>query len=154
MSLHTTHILQPLNVGVFKSFKAIFQNLTAHPGRVVTSDKVASLVAETWLLSLSPLNIMSGFKKTGIYPINPSEVTDRQIAPSKLFQQSQMESSKDSSVSDSPTSNSLFSPDQNELYIYTVLLRDNVANEPLSLLVSHSDSQTTRESKHTELTPL
>ena len=36
----------------------------------------------------------------------------------------------------------------------TVLLRDNVANEPLSLLVSHSNSQTTRESKRTELTPL
>ena len=40
------------------------------------------------------------------------------------------------------------------LLFATVLLRDNVANEPLSLLVSHLNLQTTRESKRTELTPL
>ena len=44
--------------------------------------------------------IMSGFKKTGIYPINPSEVTDRECAPSKLFQQPQ---TQDGSASDNPT---------------------------------------------------
>ena len=77
---------------------------------MVTSDKLASLVAEAWPLSLSPLNIMSGFKKTGIYPINPSEVTDRQIAPSKPFQQSPTESSQDGSE------DPFFSLDKVELY--------------------------------------
>ena len=47
---HTTHVLQLLNVGVFKSFKSNFlkacsKYLAAYPGRVIT-DKVASLVAE------------------------------------------------------------------------------------------------------------
>ena len=77
---------------------------------MITSDKLASLVAEAWPLSLSPLNIMSGFKKTGIYPINPSEVTDRQIAPSKPFQQSPTESSQDGSE------DPFFSLDKVELY--------------------------------------
>ena len=48
---HTTHVLQPLDVGVFKSFKSHFSKacskyLAANPGRVITSDKLASLVAE------------------------------------------------------------------------------------------------------------
>ena len=79
---------------------------------MITSDKLASLVAEAWPLSLSPLNIMSGFKKTGIYPINPSEVTDRQIAPSKPFQQSPTESSQDGSE------DPFFSLDKVELLVY------------------------------------
>ena len=28
---------------------------------------------------------MSGFRKCGIYPLNPGEVTDRQLTPSALF---------------------------------------------------------------------
>ena len=60
---------------------------------------------------------MSGFKKTGIYPINPSEVTDRQLAPSKLFEQPSTKSSQDAdSASDSPTKDPLFLPDKVELY--------------------------------------
>ena len=79
---HTTHVLQPLDVGVFKSLKGNFSKacskyLAANPGRVITSNKLASLVAEAWPVSLSPLNIMTGFKKMGVYPLNPSEVTDR-----------------------------------------------------------------------------
>ena len=40
------------------------------------------------------------------------------------------------------------------LYVYTVLLKGNVANERLSLLVSRSNSHATRETKRTEVEPL
>ena len=69
----------------------------------ITSDKLASLVAKAWQVSLSPLNIMTEFKKTGIYSLNPSEVTDRQLALSKLFQKLSTESSQDGSASDNST---------------------------------------------------
>ena len=72
---------QPLDVGVFKSFKTNFSKacskyLFKHSGRVVTTDVLVSLVAEAWPDAFTVMNIMAGFKKTGVYPLNPGEVTD------------------------------------------------------------------------------
>ena len=70
---HTTHVLQPLDVGGFKSFKshlskACSKYMSQYPGRVVTADKLASLVAEAWPHSFTSVNIMSGLKKTRCVP--------------------------------------------------------------------------------------
>ena len=85
---HTSHILQPLDIGVFKLFKSHYSKacrkyIMDNPGRVITSDVIARLVAEAWPHSFTPVNILSGFKKRGVYPLNPSEVDDRMLAPSK-----------------------------------------------------------------------
>ena len=87
---HTTHILQPLDVGVFKPFKSAFSQachkymyVMQQPGRVVTTDVLASLVGEAWPRSFTPLNILSGFRKCGIQPFNPGKVGDRTLAASK-----------------------------------------------------------------------
>ena len=76
-----------MDIGVFKSFKTFFSKayhkyvyLTRNPSRVITSDVIASLVGEVWPQSPTPLNIMGGFRKCGIYPLNPRAVTDRQLA--------------------------------------------------------------------------
>ena len=78
---HSSHILQPLDIGVFKSFKSEYSKacrryLTANPGRVITSEVIASLIGETWARSITPVNILSGFEKSGIFPLNPSEVCE------------------------------------------------------------------------------
>ena len=75
-------------------------------------DRLASLVAEAWPLSFTALNIMSGFKTCGIPPINPSEISDRQIAPSKAVC-CYAGAEKDSD--DVPTS-PLFTPEKEDLY--------------------------------------
>ena len=84
---HTSHILQPLDIGVFKSFKsrcakACRWYMMENPGRVITSESITGLVGEAWANSITPVSIVSGFKKSGIFPLNPSEVSDRMLAPS------------------------------------------------------------------------
>ena len=105
---HTSHILQPLDVGVFKSFKSFFskachQYMAKNPGHVITEDILATVVSEAFAQSHTPLNILGGFKKSGIYPFNPGEMSDRQIAPSKAL------------VKPSPQPPT-FSPEQIELF--------------------------------------
>ena len=51
----------------------------------MTEDVLASLVGSAISQSHTPLNIMGGFKKAGIYPFNPGAVSDRQLAPSKAL---------------------------------------------------------------------
>ena len=89
---HTSHILQPLDIGVFASFKKNYskscrQYMIANPGRVITTDALAGLMAKAWPESFTPVNIMSGFKKCGVFPFNPGEVSDRMLAPSKSVRQ-------------------------------------------------------------------
>lgn len=53
-----------------------------NPGRVITTDILASMVGQAFPNAFTPVNVLSGFKKTGIYPFNPSAVDDKQLAPS------------------------------------------------------------------------
>ena len=87
---HTTHLLQLLDVGGFRSLKSNFSKackeyLAANPGQVITTNHLAQLLAQAWPHAVTPVNIMSGIKKCGIYPLNPGEISDWQLAPSKVF---------------------------------------------------------------------
>ena len=53
------------------------------PGQVVTTNVLASLVGEAWPCLFTPLNILSGFRKCGIQPFTPGEISDRQLCVSK-----------------------------------------------------------------------
>ena len=130
---HSTHVLQPLDVGVFKSFKTHFSKactryMSEHPGRVVTADKLASLVAEAWPSSFTNVNIMSGFKKTGIYPLNPGEVSDRQLAPSTAFRATEPTTTDVSPGS--PPESPLFSPEQVALYKRRYAEKYDILDDP------------------------
>ena len=80
--------------------------LSSHPGQVITTDVLASLLAQAWLESITPVNVMSrGFR---IYPLNPGEISDRQLKPSHAFRPAT--DSKSVSKADK------FTPEQEKLY--------------------------------------
>ena len=63
---HTSYLLQPLDVGVFKSLKTHFNEacrkfLRSSPGRVITIYDISRLVGECWPQALTPANLISGF---------------------------------------------------------------------------------------------
>ena len=77
---HSTHRLQPLDVGIFSPLSAAYSkelNLYTHNSRSfsrVTKGIFWQLFWAAWEVSVRPAVIQSAFQKTGIYPHNPSIV--------------------------------------------------------------------------------
>ena len=85
---HTTHILQPLDVAVYKSLKcSISKHLSSI--RIFKSDvwvskrNFASVFKEPFEHSLCLKNIKEGFRKCGIYPFDPNAVDKDLISVSQ-----------------------------------------------------------------------
>lgn len=103
---HCSNKLQPLDVSVFYSFKshynaAIDSWLIHHPGTPMSIYEVASCVGVAHQRAMTPANIISGFRKTGIYPFDRnvfseddflvSYVTDRDFPTGGTDKQRQTE---------------------------------------------------------------
>ena len=139
---HTSHLLQPLDVGVFKSLKSFFskackQFMASNPGCVVRSENLASLLAVAWPQSVTPVNIMSGFRKCGIHPLNPGVIDDRQTAPSQAVCSSQvLPEVEESSSPGVASSNSTESAPGSGLTIVTPLTNSDCSQSSGSGLAS------------------
>ena len=73
--------MQPLDVSVYGPFKNFYDKaldswMRSHPGERFTIYHVATAVNEAFLSAMTPRNITSGFKATGIWPYNPNIFTD------------------------------------------------------------------------------
>ncbi|MCG7892797.1 MAG: hypothetical protein N0C80_21395, partial [Candidatus Thiodiazotropha endolucinida] len=87
---HCSHILQPMDVGCFSPFENLYQQ-EAHKfmrrsgGRSITRYDVCGLACKVYEQALSPSNLRSAFKKTGIFPFCATVVGDDLTAPSLPF---------------------------------------------------------------------
>lgn len=77
---HTSHLLQPLDLAVFRSFKATWdRKLTTwqrmHHGQRLPKCEFATLVGSTWAEVDSEI-IRNGFKKGGIFPLNRNVISE------------------------------------------------------------------------------
>ena len=70
---NTTHLSQPLDKGIFGPLKVAWRQvhhefLVKNPGAQVTKLNFSPLFSEAWVQALTPRNIISGFRTTGVYP--------------------------------------------------------------------------------------
>ena len=86
---HTSHKTQPLDITVFGPMKTNYSTaanswMLRNPGRSITIYQLAELVGEAWTKAACPTNIMSGFKATGIWPLNPNVFSEGSFMPSSV----------------------------------------------------------------------
>jgi len=89
---HTSHVLQPLDVGCFGPFERVYNAIShkfmrEHCGQSITRYNVCSLACSAYLKALSHGNLQASFRKTGIFPFNPSAVDPSIFKPSEALQQ-------------------------------------------------------------------
>ena len=102
---HCSHRLQPLDVSVYYPFKTFYNDalnsyMAINPGVSVSIYNVARCVGIAYERAMTPGNILSGFRETGIHPLDryvfsddnfmTSEVTNRD--PPNVNEQSQNDS--------------------------------------------------------------
>ncbi|KAK7575698.1 hypothetical protein V9T40_012018 [Parthenolecanium corni] len=93
---HTSHKLQPLDVSVYSSFKGHFSQaskkwMELHPGQTMKLADLPELISYAHLHAMTPSNILSGFRKTGIFPFNRDIFTEDDYSPSNTTDRSNPE---------------------------------------------------------------
>ena len=104
---HCSHKMQPLDVSIFGPFKTYYtaamdSMMMTKPGIPITIYDIAKLVNTAHQRAMTPSNIISGFKKTGIFPYDDeifqhddflaSYVTDRPNPSRSTEQQNETDS--------------------------------------------------------------
>ncbi|XP_034255343.1 uncharacterized protein LOC117653647 [Thrips palmi] len=77
---HTTNFYQPLDVGVFKSFKSAFSSESSKLMRKnkiknINRYHIAQVLNSAWVKGITPANIQGGFRGSGVWPLNADAVT-------------------------------------------------------------------------------
>ena len=72
---HTSHKLQPLDRSVYGPFKKYYNSacdgwIVGHPGRTMTIYDIAGVVGTAFPRAMTPANILSGFRVSGISPFD------------------------------------------------------------------------------------
>lgn len=85
---HTSHLLQPLDLSVFKSFKNKWDAMVTtwqrqHIGQKLPKSLFSQYLGDTWT-KVSEDVIKSGFTKGGIHPFNPNVIPEQNFSQESL----------------------------------------------------------------------
>lgn len=86
---HTSHKLQPLDRSVFGPYKTYYNTACAdwmrcHPGKPISIYDVAEISGIAYPLAFTPLNIQSGFRVSGIWPVNENVFQEHEFMGSSV----------------------------------------------------------------------
>ena len=102
---HLSHLLQPLDVGVFKEMKKMWYELVAdffrRTKKAVTKANFPTLLRKVWQ-AYKPEYGVSGFRKAGVHPFNKDAVPQASLILSEPFHGLLPEQPTSSSTSSSP----------------------------------------------------
>ena len=87
---HSSHTTQPLDLGIFGPLKNIYNRecstfMQKNSGMSITKYPVAALTYKPYIKTMSPENLISSFRKTGLFPFNSKVITNDQTAPSIIY---------------------------------------------------------------------
>lgn len=87
---HTSHKLQPLDVSVYGPLKAHYKQAIndwnlSNPGKRITIYDLPECFTKAYYRALSVENIMAGFKKTGIWPVDTQIFSDDDFLAASVF---------------------------------------------------------------------
>jgi hypothetical protein len=73
-----------MDVGCFGPFQNILNScshtwMKDHPKQIITKYSIAEIASKAYTIALSPLNLQSSFKKSGIFPYNPDAFDKNKI---------------------------------------------------------------------------
>ena len=87
---HTSHVIQPLDVGCFGPLQKVYNSecqkyMRANIGATISKFVIGEIGSKAYSKGLSPENLRSSFRKTGIYPFNRSEYDASKILPAQVL---------------------------------------------------------------------
>lgn len=97
---HCTHKLQPLDVSFMAPLSAFYGQevkswLRANPGRVVTQYQIGSLLGLAYNRAATIQTAVSGFRKTGIYPVNRNVFDESDFAAAETTEREDQAANND-----------------------------------------------------------
>lgn len=104
---HTSHLLQPLDLAVFKSFKTRWDQCLVswqrkHPGQRIPKKEFSVLLGKVWK-ELPPTVIANGFRKGGIVPFNSKIIDESMYDPEALKRWKSTISNETNNIDNNPT---------------------------------------------------
>lgn len=104
---NTTHVLQPLDVGVYGPLKQAWKNILGQykmetRAATIGKEEIPKLVAQLWDRSFKPQHLQGGFRETGLFPVNSAAIPSWKLAPALPLQSSTPTRQRPQTVPETP----------------------------------------------------